>query len=108
MAIFELSGSYSGPEVPFEEVTSDLLEPRFWPTSGLPTIRPVTAVRGHSLYAKYPSRVGNHSSKMCQALRANVSVQVKYVCGIVVSFERDEPLIVPAIRGLHRFLVVAT
>ena len=29
-----------GPEVGFEDVTGDLLEPRFWPTSGLPTTQP--------------------------------------------------------------------
>jgi hypothetical protein len=57
---------------------------------------------------KILTRVGNHSPKMCKALRANVSVQVKNVRGIVLSFERDEPLIVPAIRGSHGLLAVAT
>jgi hypothetical protein len=33
------SGSYSGPEVRFEDIASDLLEPRFWIVSGLPTNR---------------------------------------------------------------------
>ena len=57
---------------------------------------------------KILTRVGNHSPKMCKALRANVSVQVKNVRGIVLSFERDEPLIVPTIRGSHGLLAVAT
>ena len=57
---------------------------------------------------KDPPRASNHSSKMYKALRANVSVQVKNVRGIVLSFERDEPLIVPAIRSSHGLLAVAT
>lgn len=31
---------YSGPEVLFEEMAIDLLQARFWITSGWPTIRP--------------------------------------------------------------------
>jgi hypothetical protein len=29
----------SEPEVRFADITTDLPEPRFWPTSGVPTIR---------------------------------------------------------------------
>ena len=38
----EQSGSYSGPEVGFEKITLDLLQARFWITSGLPTTRDLT------------------------------------------------------------------
>jgi hypothetical protein len=31
-------GSYAEPEVPFEDIATDLREPSFWIVSGLPTI----------------------------------------------------------------------
>jgi hypothetical protein len=33
------TGSYSGPEVGFEDIATDLREPRLWITSCLPIIR---------------------------------------------------------------------
>jgi|SRR5579864_9470030 len=39
LAVDGLTGSYSGPEVRFEDMASDLLELRFWIISALPTTR---------------------------------------------------------------------
>ncbi len=63
---------------------------------------------GFQLYAKRSSPSRQPLIQNVQGLRANVSVQVKNVRGIVLSFERDEPLIVPAIRSSHGLLAVAT
>jgi hypothetical protein len=41
-------GSYSGPEVGFEEIAIDLRQARFWITSGWPTTHQPSA--GHHLY----------------------------------------------------------